>query len=335
MARRFLVVVLASAVAAATLSANGPVAGGAARQLRVVVVLEPGGPTGPYNSQAVAALRRAVRELGVEGRAVTLSPKEDWAARFSSLAAQGYDVVIGLGFLQADAVDAAAVNFPDTTFAMLDMASEELDHKPKNVAGTIFREHEAGYLAGYLAALMERRRPGKDVISSVGGLPLPAVKRFIAGYVAGAKKAVPRITLLSGYSGTFYDPAKCKPLALTQIAKGSGAVFQVAAVCGIGALNAAKQRGIWGIGVDVDQSSLGPHILTSAIKRLDVAGFRMIKMFKEGKLRGGRNIRLGVTDGGVGLGKISPRVPRLVVAQVERIRKQVASGTIKVPSAIG
>jgi basic membrane protein A and related proteins len=332
MARRFLILVVASAVATATLAASGLFASGSARQLRVAVVLEPGGPTGPFNSQAVAGLRRAVRRLGVEGRAVTLSPNEDWAARFSSLAAQGNDLVIGLGFLQAEAVDAAAVKSPDTTFAMLNMASQELEHQPKNVAGTIFREHEAGYLAGYLAALMEKRRPGKDVISSVGGQPLPAVKRFIAGFEAGAKKAVPRITLLSGYSGTFYDPAKCKALALTQIAKGSGAVFQVAAQCGIGALNAAKQRGRWGIGVDVEQSSLGPHILTSATKRLDVAGFQMIKMLKGGKLRGGRNIRLGVSNGGVGLGKISPRVPRVVVAQVERIRKQIASGRIKVPA---
>src|SRR5207245_782235 len=110
---------------------------------------------------------------------------------------------------------------------------------------------------GYLAALMEKRRPGKDVIGSVGGYKIPTVDAYIAGYQAGARKADPRITMLNGYADSFVNPAKCGAVALDQIARGAGVVFQVASACGLGALDAARDRGVWGIGVDIDQSSLG------------------------------------------------------------------------------
>jgi basic membrane protein A len=172
------------------------------------------------------------------------------------------------------------------------------------------------------------RRPGKDVIGSVGGQKQPPVDRFIAGYQAGAKAADPGITVLNGYSQDFADQQKCKEIALNQIAEGAGVVFQVAGGCGLGALEAAKQKGVWGIGVDADQSFLGPHILTSAVKRVDTAVYLAIKSVKDGKFKGG-NVTYGLEDNGVGLGKISPKVPKSEVAKIQKIRADIISGKIK------
>jgi basic membrane protein A len=160
---------------------------------------------------------------------------------------------------------------------IIDVDQSGLKGKPANVVGMLFREEQVGYLAGYLAALEAKRMPGPQVISSVGGFKEPPVDRFIAGYQAGAKAAAPGIKTLNGYSSDWDDQAKCKELALNQIQAGSKVVFQVAGGCGLGALDAARERKVWGIGVDADQSFLGPHVLTSAQKKVDEGVFRTIK----------------------------------------------------------
>ena len=136
--------------------------------------------------------------------------------------------------------------------------------KPTNVEGLLFEEQEAGYLAGYLAGPVRQGQQRHDDRRSVGGQKIPPVDHYIAGYQAGAKKADPGIKTLNGYSQDFVDQAKCKEIALNQIAKGSKVVFQVAGQCGLGALDAAKEKSVQGIGVDADQAYLGPHVLTSA-----------------------------------------------------------------------
>ena len=168
-----------------------------------------------------------------------------------------------------------------------------LRHPRANVQGTLFRAEEAGYLAGYLAALMEGRRAGKHVISSVGGFPFYGVDRWIVGYKAGARKADPGVTNLTGYSQDFANPAKCRRVALSQIARGSGVVFNVAGGCGLGTLQTAKGERVWGIGVDIDQSFLGEHILTGAVIREDKPVFESIRRLVQGTppkgtQRGGR-----------------------------------------------
>jgi basic membrane protein A and related proteins len=254
----------------------------------------------------------------------------------SSLAKQGFDLIIGVGFAQGEAVDTVATRFPDSRFLIIDVDQKALAHKPKNVTGLLFEEEEVGYLAGYLAALTAKREQGPDIISSVGGMKEPPVDRFIAGYQAGAKKAVPGIRLMNAYSQDWDDLAKCKERALIQIGKGSRTVFQVAGGCGLGALDAAKERGVWGIGVDADQSFLGPHILTSAQKKVDRAVYLTIESVKKGTWRGGRNAVFGLEQGGVGLGKISPKVPAQDVKAVEAIEKQIVAGKIAdIPTAIG
>jgi basic membrane protein A and related proteins len=303
------------------------------KPLRVGLVMEPTGIDNPYNRGAYLGLERAVRELGIRGRMLTAAPKEGYGPSLSLLARQRYDLVIGTNYA-APAIDRVATAFPETRFAIIDVAHDDLAHRPRNVLGLLFSEEQAGYLAGHLAALVLTLSPGKEVISSVGGRRVPAVERFIAGYQAGARGANPRVTTLNSYTDSFLDPVKGRSVALSQIAKGSRVVFQVASACGLGALEAAEERGIWGIGVDGDQSHLGRHILTSAVKRMDVAVFDTIEELARGTLETGRTSRFSLRNGGVGLGTISAAVPRSLTAEIEDVRAEIVAGRIPIASSV-
>jgi basic membrane protein A len=288
-----------------------------------------------FNALAYKGLQQAERRLGIHGRVIESKSASDYVPNLSSFARQGYDLLIGVGFAQGDAVDSVATKFPNTRFVIIDVDQRDLKHKPANVVGLLFREQEVGYLAGYLAALEAERESGPAVISSVGGMKEPPVDRFIAGYQAGARKADPSIKLLNGYSQDWDDLAKCKELALNQIAAGSEIVFQVAGGCGLGALDAAKEGEVWGIGVDADQSFLGPQVLTSAMKRVDTAVFLAIRSVANGTWKGGRNSVFGLKENGVGLGKVSPRVPKADLAKVEAIKKEIVAGKIgSIPTTV-
>jgi basic membrane protein A len=288
-----------------------------------------------FNQLAFQGVKRAGRELGIEHRVLESASDSDYVPNMSSLAEEGFDLIIGVGFAQGEAVDAVATEFPDTRFVIIDVDQQSLPHKPANVVGLLFKEEEVGYLAGYLAALTAKREPGPDVISSVGGMKEPPVDRFIAGYQAGAKKALPTVELLNGYSQDWDDLAKCKEQALNQIADGSSIVFQVAGGCGLGALDAAKEKDVWGIGVDADQSYLGPHVLTSAQKWVDQAVFQTIQSVQDGSWKGGRNATFGLEEEGVGLGKISSRVPAEDRQAVDEVAEQIVSGELgKIPTTV-
>jgi basic membrane protein A len=288
-----------------------------------------------FNQLANEGLKRAQRELGVEMRVLESASDSDYVPNMSALADEGFDLIIGVGFAQGEAVDTVATEFPDTRFVIIDVDQAGLPHKPSNVVGLLFKEEEVGYLAGYLAALTVKREPGPDVISSVGGMKEPPVDRFIAGYQAGAKEAVPDVEVLNGYSQDWDDLAKCKEQALNQISGGSQVVFQVAGGCGLGALDAAKEKDVGGIGVDADQSYLGAHVLTSAQKKVDQAVFQTIESVQDGTWKGGRNAVFGLEQDGVGLGKISPEVPAADREKVEQIAKQIAEGEISgIPTTV-
>ena len=281
-----------------------------------------------FNHLSYVGLQRAQSELGVQTRVYQAKSTQEYVPNLSTFARQGYDLTIGVGFTEATAIDTAATNFPNSKFAIVDVDQTTEPHKPKNLLGLLFKEQETGYLVGYLAGLEEKRRPGPDVIGSVGGQKQPPVDRFIAGYQAGAKAADPGIKTLNDYSQDFADQAKCKQVALNQIEQGAGVIFQVAGGCGLGALDAAKEKGVWGIGVDADQSFLGPHILTSAVKRVDTAVIDAIKSVVDGKFKGG-NMTFGLKDNGVAIGKISPKVPQSEIAKVNQVRADIISGKIK------
>ena len=296
--------------------------------------MEPKGIDDPYNNGAYLGLERAVRELGVRGRVLTPAPKEGYVPSVALLARQKYDLVIGMGFLSAPAIDKVAAGFPETRFAIIDVAHDELAPHRTNVLGLAFSAEQAGYLAGHLAARVLTLSPGQEVVSAVGGERVPGVERWIAGYQAGARGANPRVTTLHGYTDDFLDPVKGRSVALSQIAKGSRVVFQVAAACGLGALEAASERGVWGIGVDIDQSHLGRHILTSALVRFDVAVFDTIEALARGTLETGRAARFSLENGGVGLGTISAAVPSSLRAELEDVRAQLVAGTFPIPISV-
>jgi basic membrane protein A len=280
-----------------------------------------------FNELAFNGLKKAERELGVQGRVVEANSAADYVPNMTSLARQGYDLIIGVGFAQGDAIAAAAKRFPNTNFAIVDVDQASLKGKPKNVQGLLFREQQVGYLVGYLAAL-SAKRAGATSISAVGGFKEPPVDRYIAGYRAGAEAAVPGTKVRWGYSQDWEDQAKCKELALNQIAAGSKVVFQVAGGCGLGALSAAKDERVWGIGVDADQSFLGPHVLTSALKGVDSAVFLTIKSLQDGTFQGGKSVEFGIDQAGVGLGKVSPKANKADVAAVEKVERKLADGEI-------
>jgi basic membrane protein A len=287
-----------------------------------------------FNHLSFLGLQRAERELGVKGRVFQSNSSADYIPNLSQFAQQGYALAIGVGFTEADAIDTVATRFPEKKFAIVDVDQTEEKHKPPNLLGLLFREQEVGYLAGYLAALEEKRRPGPDVIGSVGGQKQPPVDRFIAGYQAGAKAADPGIKVLNAYSQDFVDQAKCKELALQQIAEGAGVVFQVAGGCGLGVIDAAKTKNVWAIGVDADQAYLGPQVLTSATKKVDVAVFKAIESVQKGTFKGG-NVTYGLKENGVGLGKISSKVPKADVDKVTEIRADIVAGKIKdIPTVV-
>jgi basic membrane protein A len=268
----------------------------------------------------------AQKALGIDTRVLLSKSNGDYVPNLSTLAQQKYQSITAVGFLMADALNTVASKFPDSSFSIVDFSAAALKDKPKNVEGLLFAEQEAGYLAGYLAGLWAKDNNAK-VISSVGGQKIPPVDHYIAGYQAGAKKANPGIQTLNAYSQDFVDQAKCKEIALDQIAKGSKVVFQVAGGCGLGALDAAKEKGVQGIGVDADQSYLGPHILTSAEKHVDLAVRRAIASVQGGTFKGGTDVLSNVKNNGVGIGKIGPAGQKYA-AQVAKIRQQIADGQI-------
>ena len=248
----------------------------------------------------------------------------------------GYNLIFAVGFLNYTAVNVVAPRFPDQQFVGIDEPYVLYKNKPKNAAGVVFAEHEAGYLVGYLGALQLKRQGGPQIMSAVGANNVPAIVAFISGYIQGAKKANPKVKVLANYAQdpTFSDQAKCKETALGQIAKGSRVVFQVAGGCGLGALSAAKQKKVWGIGVDADQLYLGSHMLTSALKFVDRSVIDLTKLAHDGKLKTQRDYVYSLKNGGVGLGSVSKKVPKTLVARTNAIGKQIAAGKIKVKRTI-
>jgi basic membrane protein A len=304
------------------------------KQIKVGLVTDIGGLNDrSFNQLANEGVQRAAKQLGVQVRVLPSKSNQDYVPNLSTLATQKYDLVIGVGFLMADAMDTVASKFPNTKFAIIDVDQTTLKHKPSNVEGLLFKEQQSGYLAGYLAGLYIKAKGGQQVISSVGGQKIPPVDHYIAGYQAGAKAADPKIQTLNGYSQDFVDQAKCKELALNQIQQGSQVVFQVAGQCGLGALDAAKEKGVQGIGVDADQSYLGPYILTSAIKKVDVAVFDTVKSVQDGSYKGGGNQTFQVSNNGTGIGKISATGQKYA-SKVAAVRKKLASGAINPPDTV-
>jgi basic membrane protein A and related proteins len=280
-----------------------------------------------FNSLANKGLEQARAQLGINGEVLESKSDADYIPNLSEFGQKKDNLIVSVGFLMTDATTQAAKAFPDSNFAIVDSA---FDPAIPNAQGLLFKEQEAGCLVAVVGALMSKT----GTISSVGGQKIPPVDRFIAGYQYCAKQVRPDIKLLNSYSQDFVDQAKCKEIALDQISKGSDVVFQVAGGCGLGALDAAKEKGVWGIGVDADQSFLGPQVLTSAVKRVDVAVFKTIQAVQDGTFTGGGVTTFGLAEDGVGLGTVSPDVPQNILDMAEQYKQKILNGEIQIPDTV-
>jgi basic membrane protein A len=289
-----------------------------------------------FNHDAYLGLLEAQSKLHIKGRVIQSKSPADYIPNLQACVKSGAGITIAVGFLMTDAIDAVGTSYKSNRFAIVDVDVATLKHHPRNVEGLIFKEQQAGYLVGYGAGLWAKAK-GAKAVGSVGGLKIPPVDRYIAGFQYGAKKADPGIKTLNDYSQDFVVQAKCKEKTLNQIAQGSDVEFQVAGQCGLGVLDAAHEKGVLGIGADADQSYLGPWVMTSALKRVDVSVFDAIKGAKSGgaAFKGGKNRVFEASNNGVGVGKWSPRVPASIRRAVAKQFTLLKAGKIKgIPTTV-
>jgi basic membrane protein A and related proteins len=328
------VLVATVALTATSVAGAKPTSHSATSKLRIGLVTDIGGLNDKsFNHLAFLGVTQAQKKFGVQVKVLQSKSGSDYIPNLSTLAAQHYDLVIAVGFLMVSSVTTVAKQFPSTHFAIIDNPAVG-----PNVVGLTFHEEESGYVAGYLAGLMQKvktsRNNGKNVVSTVGGLKIPPVDHYIAGFQAGAKAADPGVKTLNGYSSSFTDAAKCKSLAQSQLAQGSDVVFAVAGGCGLGALNAANAKGVWGVGVDADQNYLGPYMLTSAVKKVDFAVYATVQKLKQGTFFGGQTTTFGIKNFAAGISGYAKSVPSPVKTKVNAIIAKIKAGGIKIPNTV-
>jgi basic membrane protein A len=309
--------------------------------LRVGIVLDVGGIDDKgFNHMAYLGGEAAATKYGVTFKYVQTTQVSDalYYNNLATFARQGYDLVIGVGFLMSAAMYKVANAYPKVHFAIVD--SSPADAKGNNVnlpnvANLYFREQESGYLVGYMAGLMEKGKIGaaKDnVIGTMGGISIPPVNRYIAGYIQGARAADPSVKILLGYANSFTNQSISLGIGNSQIAQKADILFAVAGAAGLGYLQAANKNHVYGIGVDSDQAYLGSYMMTSAIKKVDQAVLLTIGNLVNGKFQAGDNT-FDLSKGATGYGTVGAMVPKSIIAQVQAQAKLIASGKL-VPTTV-
>jgi len=329
--------VAAVAVAASALIATGVSSAAPKAAFKIAIVTDIGSLQDRSFNQLANEGRLAVGDqLHIKTRVYETKSEAQRIPNMLAASRAGYNLIFAVGFLNYSALNTVAPRFPKLQYVGIDEAYALFTKKPKNAAGQLSAEQEAGYLVGYLAGLEIKREGGKQIISAVGAIPVPAIVRYISGYIQGAKKANPRIKVLANYANdnTFNDQAKCAATADQQIAQGTRVIFQVAGGCGLGALTEAGKAKIWGIGVDADQRYLGSFMMTSALKRVDQAVIDLTKLAYAGNLATQRDYNYNLRNGGVGLGSVSTKIPKAFVKKTQAIGVRIAAGKIKVKPTI-
>ncbi|MFI9152241.1 BMP family protein [Streptomyces sp. NPDC053367] len=294
-----------------------------------------------FNDAAYAGLEQAKKEFGYDTADIEPTEGEtdaDKQQRLESLAKQGYNPVIGIGYSYATAVKGAAEKFPDTTFGIVDDSTIEA----KNVADLVFSEEEASYLAGVAAAKATKT----DTVGFVGGVDIPLIHKFQAGFEQGVKDTDPKVKVLSQYltqtaeEGGFSSPDKGKSAAEGQIEKKADVVYAAAGLSGQGVIEAAAANKVWAIGVDSDQykqealAKYKDSILTSAMKDVAKAVYNLAKSVEDGKPETGI-VRGDLKSGEVSLSNSNPKFAGDAAIQkaVETAKEKIISGDIKVKSS--
>jgi len=293
-----------------------------------------------FNQLSLKGCKSGAKKAGGTCRALESRSTGDYIPNFAGLVRDGADISIATGFLLGEGTATVAKRFPKSKFTIVDYSTKAPPFANakgkvlfKNVVGLTFATNQNSYMIGCLAGLMAKR-DGGNTISAVGGIKIPTVDIFIAAYRAGASKCAPGTKTLIDYSQEFVDQAKCNELAINQLDRGSKVVFAVAGNCGLGALDAAKEAGAWGVGVDNDQAFLGAHILTSAVKRVDVAVETVVLSAKNGTYKGGTDLNFNLKNKGVAVGKISSKVPKAYIARMNALGTQILAGKIKPPTKV-
>jgi basic membrane protein A len=288
-----------------------------------------------FNQSQKEGLDRAHSKLGVKTLPLQSNSTSDYIPNLSSAVRKKSALTIAAGFLLADATNTVATRNHNLHFAITDY---DVTGAPfngrKNVEGLTYAANESGCLVGYLAAEMVKKQGGKQVIGAVGGLKIPPVDIWIAGYQHCAKLFNPQIKVLVGYSQDFVASDKCKTVAENQISQGAQVLFQVAGGCGLGTLKAADAAGIWGIGVDKDQYNDAKRVLTSGVKRVDNGVFQATKQVTDGHFRGGGNLLFNLKNGGMDVGKINPAVPKSFIDKMNELKQKIIDGDVKVPATL-
>lgn len=327
-----------------------------AKPIRVTIVHNGTLGDKSFFDSANRGLERAKKELGIEFKTVELGfEASKWEAGLDDAISDeaNYDVLITGTFQMADFITARADAHASKKFIVYDTAVDYTKCKCANVYSILYKQNEGSYLAGVYAAAILRdgklaKAQGKNTIGAVGGLPIPVIDDFIAGYKQGAKSVDPKINVLVQYVGgdkAFGDPAKGKEIALSLYDQGADIIFQIAAASGTGVIEAAAERGLYAIGVDSDQSSifladkkdnLANAILTSMMKNVDNSLFLALSRAKDGKLEWGTIGNFGLKEGGVGLAindVTKKNTPDSVLKLVQQAQDDILSGKIKVDSA--
>jgi len=323
-------------------------------QLKVALFL-PGnlGDMGFFDS-AARGVKMAAEELGIQYTIIEAGPDPAaWGPGLEDVAYGPYDVVITGAPPMATHVERVAVLLPDKHFILFDtQVNYERHPELTNVYSILYKQNEGAFLAGALAALvttsdMPKANP-EPIIGFIGGQDYPVINDFLVGYIQGAQYINPEIKVLIAYAGTFSDPAKGKELALAQYRAGADIVFPAAAMTSLGALEAAKEIDKYAIGVDDDQSLIfteklgdtetAEHILSSALKKVDVSLFQALKLHVTGKLPYGQAEAWGIAEGAVGLADnliYRTHVPESFRKTLTELEQKILAGEIIVRSAFG
>ena len=315
-----------------------------AKQFKVGLVTDTGGINDKsFNHLAYVGLQKGITDLGVKGDVIESKSEDDYIPNLTNFASKGYDLVVANGFLMQAPIGTVSGQFPKINFAIVDgfgTDSKFNDLKHSNVMALKFKEQESGALVGAIAGLLEKQGKAPKnthVIGAIGGIKVPAVDAYLAGYKWGAAKYDPSIKVLIGYSNNFNDPAKCKGIANSQIGQGAEFLFQVAGGCGVGVLQAAGQAKVYSFGVDDDQKAVDGSVIASALKKVDLAVFTAIKNVVDGKFKGGET-RFSLQNDATGYAVDNPLasgpLPADIKAEVDALAAKIKSGAETPPSDI-
>ena len=333
-------VLLLAHIALLAIHPSGAAQPPASEGLDVGIVFDVGGRGDKsFNDGAFLGGERAERELGARVHFIEPGEGSDREAGLRLLAAEHMDLVIGVGFIFTDDLTALAKEYPNVHFAGVDYAlatdsTGAVIPPPPNLAALKFREEQGSFLVGALAALIGKSKK----VGFVGGMDIPLIHKFEAGYRAGVKQVCPDCTVVAQYAGVtpeaFRNPGRGKELALAQYQSGVNVIFHASGSTGLGVFEAARQTGKLAIGVDADQYNEAPgFILTSMVKGVDAAVYDAIKRVKDGTFTGGI-YQFGLAENGVGYvydANNRKLIPDSVRARVEELRQQIIAGKIHVP----